>query len=443
MQVSVETTSELGRRMVVEIPEQRVQALMITRLNAIAKDVKMDGFRPGKVPAHVIKRQFGLKIREEVVNELFQSSLDDALKQNEIRPVTQIEIQSYGFDDGMRYEACFDVMPEFVVMPFEAMELVRYLPEVSERDVDDAIERLRHVHETWHREDRPAQLGDRVIVNFEGWSGDQSVTEGRVENYPVHLGGPEKIPGFDDHLTGQSANSHIEFEAKFPEDYPKPELAEKIVQFRVDLIRVESRQIPGLDAEFVKTLGVADGEIESLKREVKDRLQQEISEFARDKTKTGVMDALVAANPITIPESLVINELDAAIEALNKKSGQKNADLDETEARKAYEPMARRRVHLSLLLGQIVEVYSIRVEKRRVDERVADLASGYEKPAEVIAWYKNNKEAYESMERLVHEETIVDYILNKARIREVIMTARDVGVTAPVSPVNTADATYA
>ncbi len=429
MQVSVETTSELGRKMIVEIPEQRVQELITPRLKAIAKDVKMDGFRPGKVPPQVIKRQFGLKVREEVINELFQSSLDDALKQNKMQPVTQIDMQSYHFDDGMRYEVCFEILPDFVVMPFESMELVRYVPEVSDNDVDDAIERLRQVQETWQREDRPAQAGDRIIVNFEGWTGDQSVTEGRVENYPVLLGGAEKIPGFDEHLTGQSANSHIEFDTPFPEDYPKPELAGKMVQFRVDLIRVESRQFPELNAEWIKTLGVADGEVESLRKEVREGLEREMKGHARDKTKTSVMDALCAGNPMTVPAGLVKNELDAAMEALRKESEQRKLPLNEIAARESYEPMARRRVHLSLLLGHIVDIYSIQPEKKRIDERVAEMAFGYEKPEEVVAWYNNNKDAYEAMERLAHEDAIVEYILGKARVRDVVMTARDVGTT--------------
>lgn len=155
MQVSVETTSELGRKLIVEIPEQRVQELITPRLNEIAREIRMDGFRPGKVPLQIIKRQFGLKVREDILSELFQSSLEQALEQNGIRPVTRMDVQSLSVDDGMRYEASFEILPQFVLMPFESMDVTRYLPEVSDQDVDEAVERLRQTQETWIREERP------------------------------------------------------------------------------------------------------------------------------------------------------------------------------------------------------------------------------------------------------------------------------------------------
>ncbi|MGI9213156.1 MAG: trigger factor, partial [Methylococcaceae bacterium] len=371
MQVSVETTSELGRKLIVEIPEQRVQDLVAPRLNDIARDVKMDGFRPGKVPMHIVKRQFGIRVREEVVNELFQSSLDDALKQVGMQPVTQLEIQSHQFDDGMKYEAHFEILPEFVLMPLESMDLIRYIPEISDRDVDDSIERLRNLQETWMRQDRPAEMGDRVIVNFEGWAEKESVTDGRVENYPVNLGGAEKIPGFDEHLVGQSANSHVEFDVRFPEDYPKPDMAGKIINFRVDINRVETRQIPEINAEWIKSLGVEDGELESLKKNFRQELEREMKVLSDSRTKTSVMDALCATNPIVLPEALVKNELEAALKALQTEAEQKNAVLDEAAAIQAYTPQARRRVQLSILIGHLVEIYSIQVEKQHIEAKLA------------------------------------------------------------------------
>lgn len=425
MQVSVETTSELGRKLIVEIPEQRVQELVTPRLNDIARDVKMDGFRPGKVPLHIIKRQYGLKVREEVVNELFQTSLDDALKQFGMQPVTQLDIQPHHLDDGMKYEAHFEILPEFVLMPLESMDLVRYVPEISERDVDESIERLRNLQETWIWQDRPSQLGDRVIVSFEGWVDNESVTEGRVEKYPVILGGAEKIPGFDEHLLGQSSNSHIEFEVRFPEDYPKPNMAGKVVNFRVDLNRVEIRQIPEVNAEWIRSLGVEDGELESLRKNFRQELEREMKALSDSRTKTSVMDALSAANPILLPEMLVKNELEATLKALKTEAEQKNAVLDEAAAIQAYTPQVRRRVQLSILMGHLVDLYSIQVEKKHVEAKLAEIAAAYEKPQEVLEWYRNDKDSYESVVRLAHEDLVVAAILQKAKVRDIILTPQD------------------
>ena len=433
MQVSVETTSELGRKLIVEIPEQRVQELITPRLNEIAREIRMDGFRPGKVPLQIIKRQFGLKVREDILSELFQSSLEQALEQNGIRPVTRMDVQSLSVDDGMRYEASFEILPQFVLMPFESMDVTRYLPEVSDQDVDEAVERLRQTQETWIREERPARSGDRVIVNFEGRVGEESVTEGRVENYPVVLGGAEKIPGFDEHLTGQSGNSHVEFDVRFPEDYPKANMADKVISFRVDVIRVESRHVPEANAEWIKSVGAEDGELESLRKLFRKELEREMKAITDDKTKTSVMDAVCAANPITLPEGLIVEELDSTLEALRKKAEQDNTAFDETRLRTVYRPLMARRVQLALVLGQAVDIYDIQLRDEQVEAKLAEVVSAYSNAEEVAHWYKTNKEAYQSVERMAHEEEVVRYILGKARVREVIMTPRDTAPTAAVA----------
>lgn len=431
MQVSVETTSELGRKLTVEIPEQRIQEAVTSRLSSLAKDFKMDGFRPGKVPLHIIKRQYGLKVREEVLNQIFESSLQDALSQNGLQPITQLDIQPHGMDEGMgmKYEASFEVMPEFVLMPFEALEVTRYLPEISDADVDEAIERVRNLQATWHRRERPAQIGDRVIVSFEGRVGEESVTEGRVENYPVILGGAEKIPGFEENLIGKTGNSHIEFDVKFPEDYPKADMADKVVNFRVDLIRVEEQEVPELGAEWIKSLGVEDGEYESLRNNFRLEMEREMKGIAHTKTKTSVIDVLCAANPITIPTALVENEVQTAITALRSEAEQKKQSVDESQARQFYLPEARKRVTLSLLFGRIVELYPIKLEKHHVDSTLMAVASAYQNADEIMQWYRRDKKSFESIERLAHENLIVDFILEKAQVREVILNPRDVSST--------------
>lgn len=428
MQFSVETTSELGRNLTVEIPEQRVQELVTSRLNALARDAKIDGFRPGKVPAQIIKRQYGLKIREEVMNELLQSSLSDGLKQNNLTPISEFNIDLQAMDEGMgmKYVASFEIAPEFVLMPLESLEVTRYAPEVSATDAEEAIERLRNTQETWVRQDRPARMGDRVIVNFEGKVGEESVTDGRVENYPVILGGAEKIPGFDENIVGQSANTHLEFDVRFPEDYPKSNMAGKVVNFRLDLIRVEEREIPELNAEWIKSLGAEDGEYESLIKNFRSELEREMEVITFDQTKNSVNDALYAANPIAVPNSMVEAELKGGMDHLKAEAEKLGSSVDEAKMREVLLPQARRRVTLTLLYGHIVELFGIKLEKQHFEGTLAKIAGAFQNTEEVMQWYRKDENLRGMVERLAHENLVVDFILGKARVRDVIQTPRDV-----------------
>ncbi len=428
MQVSVETTSELGRKLTVEIPEQRIHEAVSSRLGALAKDIKMDGFRPGKVPQHLIKRHYGLQVRDEVLSEIFQSSLQEALDQQSLKPVSQLQIDTLGMDEGkgMRYVASFEVGPAFVLMPLETLDVTRYVPEISEADVTDVVERVRQSQENWVWQERPAHSGDRLIVNFEGWVQGESVTNGMVENYPVILGGAEKIPGFDENLNGVSGNSHIEFDELFPEDYPKQNMAGRMVSFRVDVLRVEERQLPELNADWIRSLGVEDGEYQTLCNGFRAELEREMLAIAKARTKTSLMDALFAANPISVPPSLVKEEIDAAVTVARADAEKNQVAFDEEAARSVYAQPAHRRVALMLLFAHIVELYNIQLSKQKVDATLAEIASAYENSAEILEWYRKDKKSFESVQRLAHEDMVVSCLLEKARVRDVILTPRDV-----------------
>ena len=427
MQVSVEKTSELSRKMTVSIPEETVQAKIADRLKSLARDVKIHGFRPGKVPQSVIQKMYGDKVRGEVAGDLIQDTYVAALKGESLNPAGYPHIEHTDDEQGFRYVATFEVYPEIVIDGLDQLEVSRPVATVSDADVDSIIEKLREQKKDWSEVDRAAQEHDRITIHFEGVSEDVNFTDGKVENYLVEIGSKKMIAGFEDALVGLVAGDNKTFEVTFPEGYGNSELAGKVAQFTVEAVKVEQPVVPEIDAEFIKAYGVEEGTAEAFRTDVKDNLARELKHVLSGKLKTAVMDALYAKLPITIPNALIDEEVQRLMTPYVEQTKRQKIKLEDMNLPKeAFEEQAQRRVALGLLLGEIIEKNSITINEDKVRSTIEELSKSYESPEDVIAWYYADAKRLHDVQQMVLEDQVVDFLVEQAKVTDVTVNFSDV-----------------
>lgn len=420
MQISVERVDELNRKLTVQVPEQTISEKVESRLKSLARSAKFDGFRPGKVPATLIRKRYGNQVREEVLSDLIESTFAQAVRDEKLRPagLPEITAKAAGEGQGLEYEAAFEIFPEFVLMPVETLNLTRYTSVIGDEDVDRMLNRLREQRRTWQVVDRSAASGDRVTIDFQGDVGGEAIAAEPIRNFTVVLGGNQIVPGFEEQLAGASGGVHLSFDTTFPDDYANSQWAGKTGHFEVDVREVAESVLPNLDEEFARGFGIEDGSVEALRKDVTENMDREMRRALKARTKTVVLDALYEKNPLTLPKSLVEAEL-AELLAPYMESAKKGGKVpDESEMRQRYEPLARRRVALALILGKLIELNNIKAEPKRVREAVEDLARSYEQPDQVIHWYYSNQKHLQEVENLVVEDQVVEWVLEKANVRD-------------------------
>lgn len=421
MQVSVEATSELNRKMTVHVPEEKILEQVSKRLKSLASKVKVDGFRPGKVPHGVIQKRFGPGVREEVLAEMIQSSFYDAVREENLKPVARptIHAEETAEGQGLKYVAHFEVAPEFVLFPLESMEVKRFVSEVEEEDIDAMLQRLREQRKGWRDAERASASGDLVIVSFQGTIDGENFTDGKVENVPVVLGASQMIPGFEERLIGLAAGETTNFSLDFPEDYGAEKLAGKRADFEVQIHNVQEGVLPELDAEFAQAFGIEDGDLAALREEIKSSMEREMKRALASRTKDSVMDELHKRNAgLELPKSMVEDELESVVAPYRDSAKKQNQPFDEAEARQRLEQVARRRVALGLLIGRIVELEQIKVSPERVRAAVEELSLSYEDPQQVVNWYYSNRDQLGQVQGMVLEDQVVDTILARAQTTE-------------------------
>lgn len=420
MQVSVEVMSPLSRSMKVKVPEEKISQQVDSRLKSMSQKVRIDGFRPGKIPQAVLRRQYGRQVREEVVGEMIQSSFQEGLKGEKLSPAGAPQIREVRFEEGegLHYEAVFEILPEFEVAPLATLEVVRYLSAVEESDIDRMLERLTEQRKEWVVVDRPSQSGDRVVISFEGTQDGENFTQGKTEDFPVILGSNQMIPGFEDQLLNLRAAERIEFDIDFPENYQGPKLAGKKAHFIVEVSRVEEGRVPEVDVAFAKSLGVESGEVDELRADIRINMEREMTRALRNRTKTTVMDQLFEKNAIELPESLVQDELNDLLKPYRESARKQKQSFDEEALKTQLAPTARRRVALALVLGKIIDAQALRADAGRVRQAVDELAASYEDPEEVVRWYYADPSRLQDIENMTMEDQIVDLILSEAKTRE-------------------------
>lgn len=441
MQVSVEELGGLERRLTVQLPAARIEQEIEQRLQDLSRRVKLDGFRPGKVPLKVVKRMYGGQVRQEVLGELMQSSFQEAVSGQNLRPAAGPQISPSAAAEGdFAYAATFEVLPEFELQGFEGIAVERPVAEVSDADIDSMLETLRKQRTVWTPVERPAQTGDRVTVSFEGTIDGVAFPGGKGDDVPVVLGAGGMLPDFENGLIGIAAGEAREIAVSFPEGYHAQELAGRTARFALNAGVVAEPSLPPVDEEFAKAFGVEDGSVESLRAALRDNMTRELGQGIKTRVKKQVMDALLAANPIELPKVLVTEEIDR----IAQQAGFPAASAGNAEADKIKEGVfaeeARRRVALGLLISRLVVQEKLTADPARVVEQLTTMASTYQDPNEVMQWYLKNPQAMEGLRALALEDTVVDWVLARASVTEQPSTFDAVMRPAPApAPAATAD----
>ena len=418
MQVTVETTQGLERRMRVEIPEEKVRGEVDKRLGDLARSVRIPGFRPGKAPVKVVARRYGRQVRDEVVGGLVQESLIDALSQEQLRPAAAPRIAPLETTAGVSYTATFDVLPEIALPQFETMKIVRPVAAVMDEDVARMLETMRAQRRTWGTVERTATSTDRVVVDLEGFVDGESVDEASATELPVELDAGRMVDGFEEALIGVQAGEGRTLELTFPQNYPE-HLAGRPVTFNVKVRRVEEPELPDLDDAFAESFGVPEGGLDTLRGEVRANMERELADGLRRTVKQQVMEALVAGNEIELPESMVRDEVARAMQRRQEELARSGIDPQRVElTTDMFDEPVRRRIALDLLVAEIVKEHRIELDHARVRARVEMIASTYQDPARILDWYYSDRERLSGIESLVFEDQVVDWILERAQVAD-------------------------
>lgn len=419
MQVTVETTQGLERRVKVQVPEDRVQGEVSKRLTNIAQSARLPGFRPGKAPMKVIAQRYGKQVREEVVGEIVQSSFQDAIAKESLRPAGTPTIDPLEWESGsgVAYTAVFDVYPEVELPAIESLKIGRPEAQVGDADVERMMQRLRNQRRAWEPVERAAIRGDRVTIDFEGTCDGEPRDDLKSEGFAVELGAGQVFQAFDDGLVGAQAGQALSLDLHFPSDYGAGELAGKPVSFEVKVQKVEEPVLPELDDDFAVSFGVEEGGLEKLQGEVRANMQRELEEGVRAATKQRVLEALLAGRDLELPESLTKREVERSMAERRLQLAHSGIDASQIELdAKDFEESSRRRVTLGLLIGELIRENAIKADPTEVRARIDSIASTYEDPAEVVRWYYSEPARLSDVESTVLEDTVVQWILERAEI---------------------------
>ncbi|KTD75265.1 trigger factor [Legionella waltersii] len=426
MQVSVETLKGLERKVTVSVPTEKVEEEVSLRLRNLARKVKVDGFRPGKVPLNIVQSRYSESVREEVARDMVQSTLYEALQKNELVPAGFPYVEPMQVEAGkdFKYTAVFEVLPVFEVVELgqASVELVR--SEISDKDVDDMMEKLREQNKEWSEVTRGVKKGDKVTMDFEGFLEGKPFEGGKAEGYELIIGSGSMIPGFEDGIVGFKIDKSGEIKVTFPEDYGHKELAGKETTFTITVKKVFEGKLPELDDDFAKKFNIKKGGIEALKKDIKDNMARELERRVSVMNRERLFDKLMEANQFDLPVALIDKEIEhLKHDMYHRLFGHEHRDDEKIPdfPRELFEDQAKKRVHLGLLFSEYVKKHQIVVDNDRVNAMIDKFASAYESPDELRAWYKNSKEHMAEVEGLVMEDMVADKVAEDAKIKYINM----------------------
>lgn len=420
MQVSLETTAELERRLTIGVPAAEIDGAVGERLEKAARTVRLNGFRQGRVPLRVVRQRFGASIRQEVVGEAMSRSFYDAVTREGVRPAGPPRIDPVRDQPGedLQYIAIFEVYPQVTLAELSDFTVTRPVAEVSDADLDAMIERLRQQRATWEVVERAAMTGDQVSVTYQGRRNGELFPGGSAEDALLVLGSGRMIPGFEDSVIGMRAGETRTASLRFPEDYNEESLRNAEVDFEIRVTAVRERKLPALDAEFLKQFGIDDGDMDRFRAEVRKNMERELTVALRSKVKNRVLNELLARHEVALPQALVANEIGIVRQQMVAQFGggaQFDAAMLPDEL---FTEQARRRVKLGLIVAELIKAAQIRLDEERTRARIAEIAAGYEQPDEVVRYYLSNEDALNGVQGSVMEDQVVDHILAKARVTD-------------------------
>lgn len=429
MQVSVETTSGLERRMTITVPAARVDSEVNERINKAARTVRMDGFRPGKVPVAVVKKRFGASIRQEALGDLIRDTFYEAVTQEKLNPAGFPTIESVKDEGGadVAFVATFEVYPEVALADFSAIKVERPVAEISDADVDKMIDTLRRQRASWTESTGAAQDGDRLDIDFEGTVDGAAFEGGSSKGFSLVLGSNRMIPGFESGLVGAKAGEERTLDVTFPADYQAENLKGKAAQFKVKVNKVETPVLPELDAAFIKSFGIKDGGLDKFRADVRKNMERELKQAIKNKVKGQVLEGLVNLHAVDVPKALVQNEIGRQRQNMMRQFGGNarniNPDMLPDEL---FAEQAKRSVTLGLVIGEIIKKADLKVDADRVRTLIEEIAESYETPSEVVSWYYGNQEQLQQVEAVVLEDQVVDHVLGKSQVSDKAGTYEDI-----------------
>ncbi|UZJ59207.1 trigger factor [Pseudomonas sp. KU26590] len=418
MQVSVENTSALERRMTIGVPAERIETEVNKRLQQTARKAKIPGFRPGKVPMSVIRQRYEDGARQEALGDLIQATFYEAVVEQKLNPAGAPSVEPKTFEKGkdLEYIATFEVFPEFTVAGFESISVERLSADVADSDLDNMLEILRKQNVSFEVADRAAQNEDQLNIDFVGKIDGEAFAGGSATGTQLVLGSGRMIPGFEDGLVGAKAGEERVLNLTFPEDYQNLELAGKTAEFTVTVNTVSAPTLPELNETFFKQFGIKETNIEGFRTEVRKNMERELRQAIKSKVKNQVMDGLLAANPIDVPKALLENEVNRLrVQAVQQFGG--NIKPDQLPA-ELFEEQAKRRVELGLIVAEVVKQFDLKPDDTRVRELIQEMASAYQEPEQVVSWYYKNEQQMNEVRSVVLEEQVVDTVLQKASVTD-------------------------
>ncbi len=417
MQVSVESTGTLGRKITVQVPSEKIDDAVEKKLKDLSRSVKLDGFRPGKVPLKVVKQKFAGQVRQEVMGDVLQSTLYEAINQEKLKPAEGPKVEDVKMEPGqaMEYSATFEVYPEVKLASLQGKKIETTVSTVEDADVDNMFEKLQTQRVTWESVERAAEETDQVIINFLGRIDGEAFEGGKADNVPLVLGSNSMIPGFEEQLIGVKEGDSKTITVTFPDDYQGKEVAGKEAEFDIEVLKVNKPVLPELDDEFAKAFGVEDG-LDAFRQEVRSNMERELATRLQSGMKNAVMDALLEANELELPQALVDDE---AKNLMNQAMGDSAQALKDVNLpTELFEEQARKRVALGLLVGEVIQVNNLQVDKDQVMHKLEEIAGTYEQPDEVIKAYRQNPKLLQSLEGLVLEDQVVELLAKELEIEE-------------------------
>ncbi len=420
MQVSIETTSGLERRMTVGVPAEEIDKEVTQRLQKASQTVRIDGFRKGKIPAKVIKQRFGPGVRQEVVGEALSRTFYEAVSKEELRPAGQPAIEPVKDEEGadLEYIATFEVYPDVELQDFAQISITRPVATVSDDDLTDMVENLRKQRASWDTVERAAADGDQVNIDYKGTQSGEEFPGGTAEASDLVLGSDRMIPGFEEGVVGLSAGEEKTISLTFPEDYHAEDLRGAAVEFAVKVSAVKEQTLPELNDEFYEQFGVKEGGEEKFQEEIRSNMERELETAIKNKVKSRLMSKLQELHAVDIPKALLSNEIQALRQQMvGQFGGAQQMDMS-IFPDELFADEAGKRVSLGLLMAEIVKAAEITVDNDKVKAFIEDRAASYDDPEQVIQYHYSNEELLNSVQSAVMEEQVVDHVLDQAEVAD-------------------------
>lgn len=425
MAINVETLDKLERRITLSLAADVLQSEVDARLKKLARTVKADGFRPGKVPMNVVAQRYGYSVQYEVVNDKLGEAFAQAAQEAQLRVAGQPRIsekEGGPVEGQLQFDATFEVYPEVKIGDVASAEVERVTAEVNDAAIDRTIEILRKQRRTFAQ--RPvaeaAADGDRVTIDFEGKIDGVPFEGGKAEGFQFLVGEGQMLEAFEKAVRGMKAGDSKTFPLKFPDDYHGKDVAGKEADFLVTVKKVEAQNLPELNEEFIKGLGLADGSLDALRADIKRNLEREVKFRVAARNKAAVMEALLKLVDFDLPQSLVAAESDRLVEGARedlKARGIKDADKAPIPA-EMFKPQAERRVRLGLTVAELVKANNLQAKPEQLQAHIQELAQSYEQPAQVVAWYMSDRQRMAEVEAVVIEGNVADFVLSKAKVTD-------------------------